>query len=148
MSSFKASLSLLSASPNEALSDPIATVKESYKCKFGFFPLALVVILGEHNFHSPLLVMKRPVSHVMWVMNFMFSFLFSLSALPAGSRIKDLLTLASQDIEPTTDESMHDTGTSLLPEHQKLMLQHFGSIKTAILLDHIIEHMLLGVCIS
>ena len=58
MSSFKASLFLLSASPNEALSDLKATAKESYKCKFGFFPLALVVILAECNFRSPLLVMK------------------------------------------------------------------------------------------
>ena len=56
MSSFKASLSLLSASSNEALSDQRATAKESYKCKFSF--PTLVVILGEHNFHSPLLVMK------------------------------------------------------------------------------------------
>ena len=81
-------------------------------------------------------------------MNFTFSFLFFLAVLPTGSIIEDLLTLASQAIEPTTDESMQDTGTSLLCEHQKLMLQHFGSTKTAILLDHIIQHMLLWVCIS
>ena len=92
--------------------------------------------------------MKRPVSHVMRVTNFTFSFLFSLSALPAGSKIKDLLTLASQDIEPTTNESMQDTSTSLLHEHQKLMLQHFGSTETAILPDHVVQCMLLGVCIS
>ena len=138
ISSFKASLSLLSASPNKVLSDLIATVKESYKCKFGSFPSAHLVILGERDFYSPLLVIKQHVSHVLCVMNFTFSFLFSLPALPAGSRIEDLLTLASQDIEPTTDESMQDTGTSFLCEHQKLMLQHFDSTETAILPDHVV----------
>ena len=75
-------------------------------------------------------------------MNFTFSFSFSLLALPAGSKIEDLLTLASQDVEPATDESMQDTGTSLLCEHQKLMLQHFNNTDTAVLPDHVVQCML------
>ena len=74
-------------------------------------------------------------------------FWFSPLALPAGSKIEDLLTLASQDIEPTTDELMEDRGMSLLSEHQKLMLQHYGNTDMAILPDNIVQCMLLGVSI-
>ena len=68
-------------------------------------------------------------------------------ALPAGSKIKDLVTLAGQDVESTSDESMEKTDSSLLREHQKLMLQHFGYKDVAILLDHVVQRMLLGVSI-
>ena len=84
----------------------------------------------------------------MWVTDLHSLFVFSLAALPTGSKIEDLLTLASQDIEPVTDESMEDKSTSFLHEHQKLMLQHFGNMDTAILPDHVAQHMLLGVSIS
>ena len=84
----------------------------------------------------------------MWVTDLHSLFVFFLAALPMGSKIEDLLTLASQDIEPVTDELMEDKGTSLLCEHQKLILQHFGNTDTAILLDHVVQHMLLGVSIS
>ena len=69
-------------------------------------------------------------------------------ALLAGSKIEDLITLAGKDIEPISNESMEKTGSSLLREHQKLMLQHFGPKNVANLLDHIVQHMLLGVSTS
>ena len=52
--------------------------------------------------------------------------LHSPVALPTGSKIEHLVTLAGQDIESTSGESMEKTGSSLLREHQKFMLQHFG----------------------
>ena len=69
-------------------------------------------------------------------------------ALSASSKIEGLITLAGQDVEPTSDESMEKAGLSLLREHQKLMLQHFGHKDVAILLDHIVQHMLIGVSTS
>ena len=69
-------------------------------------------------------------------------------ALPTGSKTEDLVTLAGQDVESTSDESMEKAGSSLLREHQKLMLQHFGHKEVAILPDHVVQHMLLGVNIS
>ena len=69
-------------------------------------------------------------------------------ALPASSKIEDLITLAGQDVEPTSDESMEKASSSLLREHQKLMLQHFGHKDVAILPDHIVQCMLLGVSTS
>ena len=77
----------------------------------------------------------------------MFSSSFFILSLPAGSKIEDLLALASQDIEPATDKLMEDKGTSLLREHQELMLQYYGNTDTAILPDHVVQHMLLGVSI-
>ena len=53
-----------------------------------------------------------------------------------------------QDVESTSDEIMEKTGSSLLREHQKLMLQHFGHKDVAILPDHVVQHMLLGVSLS
>ena len=91
--------------------------------------------------------MKGLVSGIMWVTDLHSLFCSPFSALPTGSKIEDLLTLASQDVEPVTDESMEDKGTSLLHEHQKLMLQHFGNMEMAILPDHIVQHMLLRVSI-
>ena len=74
--------------------------------------------------------------------------LCSLTCSPASSKIKDLITLAWQDVEPTSDESMEKTSSSLLREHQKLMLQHFGHKDVAILPDHMVQRMLLGVSTS
>ena len=106
-----------------------------------------LVILGERYFHYPFLVMKQLVSGIMWVMDLHSLFHFPFSALPTGSKIEDLLTLASQDVELVTDESMEDKGTSFLHEHQKLMLQHFRNTEMAILPNHILQCMILGVSI-
>ena len=78
---------------------------------------------------------------------FYILFSFSPLALPVGKKIEDLLTLASQYIEPTTDELMEDRGMSFLHKHQKLMLQHYGNTDMTILPDNLVQHMLLGVSI-
>ena len=68
-SSWKSSLLLLSASPNQALSDLIKEAKKAYECKFCLILSNSLVILGEWSFHSPPSVMKQLVSHIMWVMD-------------------------------------------------------------------------------
>ena len=105
-------------------------------CFVLMYPL---VVLEEHYFCYPFLVMKRLVSGVMWVMDLHSLFHYPFSAFPTGSKIEDLLTLASQDVELVTDESMEDKDTSRLCEHQKLMLQHFGNMETAILPSHVVQ---------
>ena len=127
ISSFKSSLALLLASPNKALYDLLREAKKAYECNFCFVLMYPLVILGERYFRYPFLVMKLLFSGIIWVTDLHSLFHSPFSALPAGSKIEDLLTLASQDVELVTDESMEDKGTSLLHEHQKLMLQHFGN---------------------
>ena len=52
-----------------------------------------------------------------------------------------------KEIESVSDEEMECQGSSLLKEHQHLMLQHFGSKETSILPDHVVHRMLVGVSI-
>ena len=66
ISSFKSSLSLLSALLNQALSDLIKEAKKAYQCSCLVFRYCLV-ILGEQNFCYPFLAMKQLVSCIMWV---------------------------------------------------------------------------------
>ena len=94
----------------------------------------------EHIFHSPLLVVKRPVSLVTWVTD-SHSLYVLLIDLPADSKIK------GKEVESVPDKEMECQGSSLLKEHQCLMLQHFGSKEMSILPDHVIHHMLVGVSI-
>ena len=101
----------------------------------------------EQIFHSPLLVAKWPVSLITWVMD-SHSLYVLLIDLPADSKIEDLLTLAGKGIESVPDEEMECQASSLLKEHQHLMLQHFGSKEMSILPDHVVHHMLVGVSIS
>ena len=93
----------------------------------------------EQIFHSPLLVMKWPVSLITWVMD-SHSLYVRLIDLPADSKIKDLLTLAGKEVESVPDEEMEHQGSPLLKEHQHLMLQHFGFKEMSILPDHVIHH--------
>ena len=77
---------------------------------------------------------------------FTFSLCSSLD-LPVDSKIEDLLTLTGKEIESVPDEKMEHQGSSLLKEHQHLMLQHFGSEEMSILPDHVIHRMLVGVSV-
>ena len=100
----------------------------------------------EWIFHSPLLVAKRPVSLVTWVMD-SYSLYILFIDLPADSKIEDLLTLTGKEVESVPDKEMERQGSSLLKEHQHLMLQHFGSKEMSILPDHVVHCMLVGVSI-
>ena len=50
-------------------------------------------------------------------------------------------------MESVPDDKMECQGSSLLQEHQHLMLQHFGSGEMSIFPDHVIHHVLVGVSI-
>ena len=100
----------------------------------------------ERTFHSPLLVAKQPVSLITWVTD-SHSLYVLLIDLYVDSKIEDLLTLAGKEIESVPDEKMEHQGSSLLKEHQCLMLQHFGSKEMSILPDHVLHRMLVGVSI-
>ena len=97
-------------------------------------------------FHSPLLVVKRPVSLITWVTD-SHSLYVLLIDLPTDSKIEDLLTLTGKEVESVPDEEMECQGSSLLKEHQHLMLQYFGSKEMSILPDHVVHCMLVGVSI-
>ena len=58
------------------------------------------------------------------------------------------MTSAGKEVESAANEVLDDQGTSLLQEHQQLMLQHFGLEETSILPDHVVHKMLVGVSIN
>ena len=68
---------------------------------------------------------------------------FEFLALPPNAKLHNLLSLAAKDLAITP--SPEEMGASLLVQHQKLMLEHFGHKEMAILPEDIIQHLLLGV---
>ena len=68
------------------------------------------------------------------------------SDLPPDSKLHNLLSLAAKDVEITP--SPQDSGSHLILQHQKLMLDHFGHKHHAVLLEDVIQRLLLGVRIS
>ena len=67
-------------------------------------------------------------------------------ALPPEARIHNLLSLAAKDSEIT--DKPESAGSSLLVQHQKLLLEHFGHKHTAVLPEDVIQCLLLGVILS
>ena len=63
--------------------------------------------------------------------------------LPPGAKFHNLLSLAAKDlgIMPDTEE----TGSNLLVQHQKLMLERFEHKEMAVLPEDVIQCLLLGV---
>ena len=70
----------------------------------------------------------------------------SILALPPDAKFHNLLSLAAKDLIITPDPK--ETGSSLLVQHQKLMLEHFGHKETAVLPEDVIQRFLLGVSTS
>ena len=64
-------------------------------------------------------------------------------SLPPDAKLHNLLSLVAKDVAITP--SPEETGSSLLVQHQKLMLEHSGYKHTAILPEDIIWCLLLGV---
>ena len=73
-------------------------------------------------------------------------FLISILALPPDAKFHNLLSLAAKDLVITPDPE--ETGSSLLVQHQKLILEHFGHKETAVLPEDVIQRLLLGVSAS
>ena len=73
----------------------------------------------------------------------MYDFHNFSSDLPPDSKLHNLLSLASKDVEITP--SAQALGLHLILQHQKLMLDHFGLKHHAILLEDVIQHLLLEV---
>ena len=69
--------------------------------------------------------------------------LLLLLALPQEARIHNLLSLAAKDSEIT--DKPESAGSSLLVQHQKLLLEHFGHKQMAVLPKDVIKCLLLGV---
>ena len=67
----------------------------------------------------------------------------SFSELPPGSKLHNLLSMAAKDVEIAP--SPQDTGSHLILQHQKLMLDHFGHKHHAVLPEDVIQRLLLGV---
>ena len=116
------------------------------RVRYIFIMLCLHSPYREQIFHSLLLVTKQPVSLITWVMDSRSLYVLLLD-FPADSKTEDLLTLTGKEIDSVPDEKMEHQGSSLLKEHQHLMLQHFGSKEMSILPDHVIHRMLVGVSV-
>ena len=71
---------------------------------------------------------------------------FSFQYYPLEARIHNLLSLAVKDTEIT--DKPESAGSSLLVQHQKLMLEHFGHKHTMVLPEDVIQRLLLGVNFS
>ena len=69
--------------------------------------------------------------------------LSSFSALPPDLKLHNLLSLAVKDLKIAP--ASETTGSSLLVQHQKLIMEHFGHKKTAVLPEDVIQRLLLGV---
>ena len=63
--------------------------------------------------------------------------------LPPDSKLHNLLSLAAKDAEIAP--SPQDSGSHLILQHQKLMLDHFGHKHHAVLPEDVIQCLLLGV---
>ena len=63
--------------------------------------------------------------------------------LPPDSKLHNLLSLAAKDVEIAP--SPQDSGSHLILQHQKLMLDHFGHKHHAVLPEDVIQRLLLGV---
>ena len=74
------------------------------------------------------------------------SILLFFPALPPEARIHNLLSLAAKDSEIA--DKPESAGSSLLVQHQKLLLEHFGHKHTAVLPKGVIQRLLLGVNFS
>ena len=70
-------------------------------------------------------------------------YFFLTSDLPPDSKLHNLLSLATKDVEITP--SPQDSGSHLILQHQKLMLDHFGHKHHAVLPEDVIQWLLLGV---
>ena len=69
-----------------------------------------------------------------------------LLALPPDAKLHNLLSLAAKDA--VIADPPETTGSNLLMQHQKLMLEHFGHKHTAVLPEDVIQRLLLGVSLS
>ena len=67
-------------------------------------------------------------------------------ALPPEARIHNLLSLAAKDSEIT--DKPESAGSSLLVQHQELLLEQFGHKHTAVLPKDVIQRLLLGIILS
>ena len=68
---------------------------------------------------------------------------FSFSALPTDAKLHNLLSLAAKDVAIT--DPPETTGSSLLVQHQRLMMEHYGHKHMAVLPEDVIQRLLLGV---
>ena len=82
-------------------------------------------------------------SLISWVTHVCFM-TFS-SDLPPDSKLHNLLSLASKDTEVAP--SAQDSGSHLILQYQKLMLDHFSHKHHAVLPEDVIQHLLLRVMI-
>ena len=69
--------------------------------------------------------------------------LSSFPALPPDSKLHNLLSLAAKDLEIAL--APETAGSSLLIQHQKLIMEHFSHKDTAGLPEDVIQRLLLGV---
>ena len=80
-----------------------------------------------------IIVCSQPVPKLMFLStkSSKTSILLFFPALPPEARIHNLLSLAAKDSEIT--DKPESVGSSLLVQHQKLLLEHFGHKHTAVL---------------
>ena len=102
ISSFKSSLSLLSITYNQALSDLIKEAKKAYKCEYCFTLPESYSSLRRTEFPIPTFGYEMTCFSHNVGNGFHILFYILLLALPAGSKIEDLIMLASKDLESTT----------------------------------------------
>ena len=69
--------------------------------------------------------------------------LSSFPALPPDSKLHNLLSLVAKNVEIAT--APETTRSSLLVQHQKLIMEHFGHKKTAVLPEDVIQRLLIGI---
>ena len=62
--------------------------------------------------------------------------------MPPDAKFHNLLFLVAKD--PVITPDPEETGSNLLVQHQKLMLEHFGHKVTGVLPKDVIQHLLLG----
>ena len=67
------------------------------------------------------------------------SILLFFPASPLEARIHNLLSLAVKDIEIT--DKPESAGSSLLVQHQNIILEHFGHKHMAVLPEDVIQHL-------
>ena len=131
MKAAEASMKLLLDNPSKETSELIKEAQAEYK---GWYHCAIRVWGYKILF-----------SHFTWVHNFpVFNgSIFSFLALPPDLKLHNLLSLAVKDLEIAP--APETAGSSLLVQHQKLIMEHFGHKDTAVLPEDVIQRLLLGV---
>ena len=70
--------------------------------------------------------------------------LIQILTIPSNSKLHNLLSLVAKDLKIAPSPEMSES--SLLLQHQKLILEHFGHKNTVVLPEDVIQHLLLRVC--